>query len=176
MKPKKFISILLLAFVAVSVIFLVRKERCGDTGSACASGCPTVLNSPEVIPVVLSDVNDANALLSEKLGVIYFHGNVRCMTCKAIESYSKEAIENGFADEIKGGRLEFTTINVDEPANQHYVQDYQLTTRSVVLVNYVGDKQVGWKNLDKVWQLVRDKQAFVLYVQNEAKAMMAGAN
>ncbi len=181
MKPKKFLTVLLLAFVFVSVAFLVKKERAASSSTSagsCTSGCPRILHSPPEIVAATSAVvdNDTNPVSNEKLRAIYFYGNVRCVTCKKIESFAKEAIEIGFADEIKNGKLEYTTINIDEPANQHYIQDYQLTTRSVILAKFSGGEQISWKNLERIWELVRDKQAFVSYVQDEAKTMMNGIN
>ena len=59
----------------------------------------------------------------------YFHGNFRCPTCKKIEQYSRESIEFNFPNQLKSGALVFQPVNIDEPKNQHFVQDYQLVTR-----------------------------------------------
>lgn len=110
-----------------------------------------------------------------KVVVYYFHGNTRCFTCRAIENFSRAAVGNGFPDELQKGRLEFQVINVEDPANEHFVGDYQLVTRSVVLVRYAGGKQEKWKNLDRVWELVRDNDAFARYVQTETRQFLGGA-
>lgn len=107
--------------------------------------------------------------------VYYFHGNTRCITCKKIESFAKSAIENSFADELKTGKIEFRAVNIEEPKNEHFVQDYQLVTRSVVLSRIRNDKQDAWKNLDQVWNLVRDPEAFQRYVVAETKQLLGGA-
>jgi len=112
---------------------------------------------------------------SPKLVVYYFHGNTRCITCRKIESFAKSAIENGFAAEMKTGQIEFRTVNIEEPKNEHFVQDYQLATRSVVLSRLRNDKQDAWKNLDQVWTLVRDPEAFQRYVVGETKQLLGGA-
>jgi hypothetical protein len=52
--------------------------------------------------------------------------------------------------------------------NEHFIKDYQLYTRSLVVVDESNPKR--FKNLDKVWQLVRDKPAFLKYVQDEVRA------
>jgi hypothetical protein len=104
--------------------------------------------------------------------VYYFHGNVRCYSCKKIEAYTREAIQSGFPEELKNGSLELKTINVEESAHEHFVQDFQLYTRSVVLERRLNDKQQQWKNLEKVWSLTRNKAAFMEYVQQETLAMM----
>ncbi len=48
------------------------------------------------------------------------------------------------------------------------MQDYQLYTSSLVVVD--GSNPKRFKNLEKVWQLVRDKPAFAKYVQDEVRA------
>ena len=101
--------------------------------------------------------------------VFYFHGNVRCATCKKIEAYADEAVHSGFAEALEVGDLEWRVVNIDEKENRHFVQDFQLVTRSVVLVEYRDGKVARWENLEKVWQLVRDKERFVGYVQAETR-------
>jgi len=102
----------------------------------------------------------------------YFHGNVRCATCKKIEAYADEAVHSGFAKSLEDGDLEWQVVNVDEPENRHFVQDFQLVTKSVVLAEYRDGRVVRWENLDKVWQLVRSKDLFVDYVQNETREFL----
>jgi hypothetical protein len=110
-----------------------------------------------------------------KVVVYYFHGNTRCITCRKIESFARSAIESGFAAEQKSGRIEFRAVNVEEANNEHFVQDYQLVTRSVVLSRIRNGKQDTWKNLDQVWTLVRDPDAFNRYVVDETKQLLGGA-
>lgn len=110
-----------------------------------------------------------------KTVVYYFHGNMRCASCRKIEAYTKEALQSGFAEALQNGRLELQVINVDESANEHYVQDFQLYTRSVVLERRAGNKQQHWKNLDQIWSLIHNRTAFMAYVQKQIRNMMKGA-
>lgn len=105
--------------------------------------------------------------------VFYFHGNARCVTCKTIEAYADEAVHSGFGEAFENGALSWRVVNIDEPANRHFIQDFQLVTRSVVLAEYLDGRISRSKNLDQVWQLVRDKQRFIDYVQSETKAFLA---
>lgn len=97
----------------------------------------------------------------------YFHGNFRCPTCLAIEQLSRQAIEKNFQSQLKDGTLMFLPINADEPENRHFIEDYQLVTRSLVISKVQNGKQIAWKNLDKVWQLVRNEEKFERYVTDE---------
>jgi len=135
------------------------------------------------IVTVASGVTAPGALAEEPAastvadGVVafYFHGNVRCATCKKIEAYAYEAIHQGFADALQNGALTWRVANVEETENRHFVEDFQLVTRSVVLAEYQDGKPVRWKNLDKVWQLVRSKNSFVEYVQDEAREFLGAS-
>ena len=104
--------------------------------------------------------------------VFYFHGNARCATCRKIEAYSDEAVHSGAAKELADGTLSWRVVNVDETANRHFIEDFQLITKSVVLAEYRDGEVVRFKNLDKVWQLVRSKDRFVEYVQGETQEFL----
>jgi hypothetical protein len=58
-------------------------------------------------------------------------------------------------------------VNVQLPENRHFINDYQLFTKSLVIVRIQNGYRVEWKNLEKVWELAGDKQAFLTYVQDE---------
>jgi hypothetical protein len=100
--------------------------------------------------------------------VYYFHGTNRCHTCRTIEAYADESVKAAFGPELASGQLLWQPLDVDEAANEHFVKDYQLYTRSLVVVD--GSNPKRFKNLDKVWQLVGDKPAFLKYVQDEVRA------
>jgi hypothetical protein len=123
-------------------------------------------------PGVSAQEPDAGAM-ADGIFAIYFHGNVRCATCKKIESYADEAVQSGFPKALEEGDLAWRVFNVDEAENTHFIQDFQLVTRSVVLAEYREGKVVRWENLDQVWQLVRSKDRFVDYIQSETREFLA---
>lgn len=105
----------------------------------------------------------------------YFHGNMRCATCRTIEAYSEEAITTGFADELASGHLVWMAVNTDQPQHKHFVTDFELVTKSLVLVEYHQGEVVRFKNLDKIWKLVGDKDAFLDYVDRETKEFLGSS-
>ena len=104
----------------------------------------------------------------------YFHTNVRCVNCRRIETYSREAVETAFPQELKKGLLVWKVVNVEEKGNEHYVKDYQLYTKSLVLVDEIGGKQTRWKNCTKVWEFLSNKEDFLRYVQGEVRGYLTG--
>lgn len=104
-----------------------------------------------------------------KVIAYYFHSNVRCLTCHNMEKYAKEAIEKNFAEELKDGRLVFKTVNVEEKENEHFVDDYELYTKALVISQIKDEKESQHKNLTKIWEYVRNKNRFIEYVTSEIK-------
>lgn len=161
MNAKKIASILLLLFVAGSIGTIVAKETGVEPAPASETKAAETAKQPQ-------------AALPAKVVAYYFHGNYRCPTCRTIEAYTMEAINNGFAEDLKSGRVELKVVNVEEPSNEHFIQDYQLTNRSVVVARYEGNNQKDWKRLDEVWQLVADKDSFIRFVQEQTSLLLKG--
>ena len=109
-----------------------------------------------------------------KVIAYYFHGEFRCRTCRTIEAYSEEAITKGFTNELASGRLAWRVINVDEPENKHFVEDFALVTKSLVLAEYRDGTVTRHENLQQIWQLVRDKESFLDYVRSATSDFLRG--
>jgi len=109
-----------------------------------------------------------------KVIVYYFHGSFRCPTCRNLEQYAKDAIENNFKKELARGALVSKTVNVEEKGNEHFVDDYQLYTKSLVLSLVEDGKEIKYKNLDKIWEYVRDKTKYMDYVKDEVGNFLKG--
>jgi hypothetical protein len=109
---------------------------------------------------------------ADRVVVSYLHGNRRCVTCKKLEAYSEEAVMTGFATQLADSTLVWQVINFEEADNEHYVKDYGLYSQSLVLSRRPGEKEVEWKNLDRIWTLVGDKKQFIAYVQAELAAFL----
>lgn len=99
--------------------------------------------------------------------VYYFYGNSRCPSCITVEQYTEEAVLEAFTAEIRSGLVEFRGVNVETPDTKHFIKDYQLYTKSVIVSEVVNGQEQRWKNLEKVWELLHNEQAFKDYVQQE---------
>jgi hypothetical protein len=188
---RKLIKTLLFVFVVVSFAVLVYKEFSPrsegnatdvavaktDTASASGKSMPvtenqtareTVTKQKEESPLRQAAVKSHNA----KVVVYYFHGTFRCTTCRTIEKYSHDAIQQYFSKELGNGKLEFRPVNVEESENRNFIQDYQLFSKALVLSLVTDGKEAKWKNLADIWTLVKDKDKFFQYVKNEVEEFL----
>ena len=115
-----------------------------------------------------------NASDSPKFIATYFLTNVRCPSCLTIERLTAQTIKSEFAEAMDSGMLEWRTINIDGEGNYHFVKDYNLYTKSVIISEISEGKEVRWKNLPKVWELLRNEAKFSRYLKDEITAFMAG--
>lgn len=156
MNVKNLLTIGLLLFVAASVAVLIARES-GRAPEAAEPGNEAALPDAAVV-------------------AYYFHNNTRCPTCRSIESYSQEAIEQRFAEQLGNGQLEWRIVNYEAPEHAHFATEYELFAPSVILVRTANHQVADWRNLDRVWELVGQEDSFVAYVQEQTEEMLATAS
>ncbi len=161
MKAKTILRVALLALVAASAGTLVFNELRASTTETASDSSEAAVATTQNGP--------------KRVVASYFHGRARCMACVTIERLARDAITRAFADELETKALELRSVNVQTPENQHYIRDYDLVSQSVVLALYAGDEQMKWKNLDRVWELLRTPDEFRRYVISETRAMLEEA-
>lgn len=168
MTAKKITTWVLLTFVAASVayagIFALKQKAASN-----AEGTDVYKS--------IDEKPGQYVLTSEYTGnvdvVCYFLTTQRCANCYNIETYTKETLDEQFASRLNDASLIWKPINVDEEPNRHFIKDFELHTKSVVLVKIRGGKQVEWKNLDRVWALLGDKDSFKSYIGLELSSFLA---
>lgn len=165
---KIFIGIIVI-FVVVSVSLTINDglKNSGNSQNIKVSKVPSDDNSINITPKMLKK-------FPHIVLVYYFHTTYRCYSCLKIEELTNKAVLTGFDKNIKKGNLIFTGINVDKPENNHFITDYKLFTKSVIVVDIKNGKETKWKNLQKVWELIGNEKAFIDYVQNEVNLYLEG--
>lgn len=154
MKSKQILAIILIIFVSGSLAYMVVKEMTAKQTTDKTAGNIT------------QDEEKADVQSGDRIIVYYFHGDARCETCRKLEAYAKETLDTYFADELDAGKIVWQVVNIEQPQNEHYIGDYKLVTKSVVLSKVRQGKEITWENLDKIWQEVGDKQDYIEYVRD----------
>lgn len=183
--PEKIIRIavnaVLIAFILFSIGYAMVKSGFGKVKTKTLEGPVAIIATPEdesMIPAhpavkVGSDVNVAAE--KGKVRLYYLHGTGRCARCIAMEKYSGEAVEKYFKKQVNSGDLEFRSLNFDEAQNSHFVQDYKLVTKSLVISLVKGGKEQKYENLTGIWENSGNQEAFHQYVKSNVERYLLEA-
>lgn len=129
-------------------------------GLAAAALGIGMFRAPRETGVCCSNASAAASADTAMTTVYYFHGARRCDTCKRIEVLTRSVVEETFRADISKGKVAFVSVDLERPENEHYIQDFQLAVRTVVVGN-----GTGYERLDRVWDLVHgDERAFREYI------------
>jgi hypothetical protein len=118
-----------------------------------------------------SAVTPAN-ITPDSIVVYYFHGNRRCRTCMAIQQAIQTTVSERFGAETASGALVFREVNIDEPANAHFITDFDLSSSSMVVVARRGDETVKWENCAEVWPLAHQPAELVAYAERQIRTYL----
>ena len=113
----------------------------------------------KILSTVFIFIAVANSALAVDIDVNYYWSNPRCVTCKKMETYTKSAVQKMNDSEVHFKMIEASKAPQD-------VKDYGLYTKSVVLVKNTDGKK-EWKNLDKIWNNLRNQESFENYIITE---------
>ena len=105
----------------------------------------------------------------------YFSQGKDCTTCDNIEAYAYEVLNTHFAAQLKDTTLVWQKVDTDQPEHEHFNTDFNLYTKSIVLVQYENGEHVKWENLEKVWDLVYEKPAYSDYIKSRTTDFLSEA-
>jgi len=152
--PSRLLGMTILA--AVAVISIIRLTG-GVNPPVSDQGRDEIVNS-ELLP--RKDIN-----------VVYiFVTSTRTVYSIIVETYTRDAITETFPKRLASGDVVIATVNTDKSLYNHFVDDFELTEKSVVLVKIRGGEIAEWKKLDRVWTFIKDEPGFKDYVKTETVA------
>ena len=163
------------AYIAIKTpIHAVRETNSAVAASHTNSAAATEQNTLSAQSTHETN-NQDTSLTSGQVTVMvyYFHTTARCDRCIRMEEWTKEALLTGFPDALKDGRLQWRPVDIDRPENEHFLDDYQLTDKSVVVARFNGDNRIGYKVLEDTWSLLDNKDGFLHYVRGEVMSHLS---
>jgi hypothetical protein len=144
--------------------------------TAIADFCVVAIFTTVVSQVVLAaesptkaDASAKTAAPADRVVVMYFHRTQRCPTCLKMGGYSEEAVKTGFAQEIKKGKVEFHYIDFQDKRNETLTKGYNVSGPTLIVAKVISNKVADRKTLTEMWTKVRDKGAFIEYVQSNVR-------
>lgn len=143
-------SVLLVVALGSLAIWASREFQKSRSYAAAASRPPP----SESLPVVEGP----------QVVMTYFVIGTRCASCMKIEALARETAEKDFARELRSNKVVFRVIDTDEPSNRHYLNDYKLTSKTVVISRRIDGSETAWKDMEKVWDLFDEAPAYHAYL------------
>jgi len=125
---------------------------------------------PQSAPSAAKSAADATG---PRVVVYCFHGKVRCPECETIESYGHEAVSQGFAEEIRAGKIEWRVLDYEDSQNLPLAKQYEVIAPTIVVVRLDGGNPVRWDNLSDVWGLIANKPEFLEFVRKNVRSFLA---
>ncbi len=170
MNPRNLITGLVLVLAAAGLVAALLGDGDGpaagtdDSAAGPAAGTAAGTDAAPDAP----DAPDQDALEAtlprDGVVVYYFHGYKRCVTCNKIEALAEETLWQRHADLLGAGTVVFQPVNIETDAHRHFIEDYQLHTKVVVMSVRRGGQEVDWRRLDEVWQRVGDEADYRDYI------------
>lgn len=81
---------------------------------------------------------------ADRVEVLYFHTDRRCITCKSIEKFTEELVEKEFAKELKSGVLVFKKVNISDAKNKGIASRYEVSWSSLFVNNWKDKKESSY--------------------------------
>ncbi|MCH5214849.1 MAG: thioredoxin [Muribaculaceae bacterium] len=73
--------------------------------------------------------------------ILYFHGDMRCRNCYAMEKGVAELLDDEFKQEVKDGKIIFKTIDITTEEGERVADNYGVTWSSLFLNNWKDGKE-----------------------------------
>jgi hypothetical protein len=177
MELKTAISVCLISLFSATLVVLIARSLDLQAAARLEPQLARIVEELEAIRssggIATSPGQAANGrLLSDGLMVYYFHGNVRCATCEAIESQSHETVQANFASQLESGEMAWDVLNYEEPAGAELAEKFEIHMPVVLLARMKAGQIEDWNRLDAVWGIVGDKPAFSEFIRTEIDQML----
>ena len=78
------------------------------------------------------------------LYVYYFHTNIRCETCVAVDEHTQNYLNVLFPEEIKNKQIVFKSINIEEKGYEDVIKKFKVWGQTLLFIK--GDKAVDRTN------------------------------
>ncbi len=105
--------------------------------------------------------------------VYYFHRKFRCQSCEILESTLMSTIQVTYSNHFGAGRLAMCIINVDDPENRFYLEQFEILGNSIVIVEKRGGVILRYKNLESIWDVSEDRDAVTQLLRTEVAGFLS---
>ncbi len=87
---------------------------------------------------------EANQATDQTIYVYYFHTNIRCETCIAVDEHTLNYLKVLFPEEMKNKQIVFKSINIEEKGYEDVIKKFEVWGQTLLFIK--GDTAVDRTN------------------------------
>ena len=175
MELKNAVAVCLISLVSATLVALVARSLDSQAASRLEPQLAEIAGELRAIREgggMAAPPGEVASAVKNGLVVYYFHGNMRCPTCRSIESQAYETLVDDFGPQLDSGEIVWKVLNCETPAGEPLRKKFDLMPPVVVLARMKDGAMADWKPLDRAFGLVGDKPAFREFVRGEIARML----
>lgn len=142
-------------------------------GVSCGPSSGDARALPPALPAASSADSDSSAVScplptgsNPRAIVYYFHRTLRCVECLEMEALTVRALDY-FPEEQREGRVSLRILNVEEPENERFVDEFDIYFNTIIVAREDGGRTT-WKDLgERAWELAPNRDEFIAFLVNE---------
>jgi hypothetical protein len=159
MNTRSIVGGLLLLLAVGGIVYVLAGDRPPPAQTGSDHGDEAAAGAGAVVP-------------EDGVVVYYFHNHQRCYTCNKMETLAETVVRERFAGHLGDGRVAFAAVNVQTDQGKHFIQDFQLSSAGIVMVERQKGEDLRWRRLDEVWQKIRDEESYRTYIADNLAACL----
>ncbi len=182
MELKNALGICIISFFSATLVMLIARSLDNQSTARIEQQLTRIADQLETInasgigtsgsSLAMPVANQSDSTPRDELVVHYFFSSTRCITCRAIEEQTKQALLKNFDEQLREGDVVWRTLNYEDQANAEWSEKFEIMMPVVVLTQYKGGELANWKRLDEVWGLVNDETAFEQLIVENVEEML----
>ncbi|UCG38262.1 MAG: hypothetical protein JSV00_08710 [bacterium] len=114
-------------------------------------------------------------LQENQIVIYYFHRKFRCQACGPLEETLRAMVQGRYEQQFRTGVLAMCVINLDEPENRHFLDDFRLLSNSLVIAEKRKGVVQRFTNLEAIWDITEGTEAIAGFLHREVSRYLPGS-
>ncbi len=140
-----------------------------EAGSPVSPATPVVPDPPPI------PEPEPPAIQADRVELVYFHRTQRCAPCIYAEDGVRYTLQKYFAEELANSIVSFEVYDLGKEKNAAVIEQYGAYTSSL-FINVIRDGMDNIEEVNEIWLVVGDNDAFIETVKSRIKETLMGVS
>ena len=129
----------------------------------------------EGVPVTPLIIPEPDSPQADRVELVYFHRAQRCASCIYAEEGVRYTLQKYFVEEMANSIVSFEVYDLGEEENAAVIEEYGAYTSSL-FINVIRGDTNNIEEVNEIWLVVGDNDAFVEAVKNRIEETLVGVS